>query len=489
MRPGTARIKLILGTLLLLLIQPPLAAADEITFSRCDLQGPQGIGLVQADCTTLQLPENPDVPGGAQVAIRIAKIDSLSPEPATDAFTVINGGPGGSSLSLYAQSAAVFAGILRERDIIVVDQRGTGESSPLECEGQEDLVEDFDRELLIEATRTCLEQLKHDPRFFTTSVAVRDLNTIRKRLGYEALTIYGVSYGTRVALHYARRFPEHTRALVIDGVVPPNIALGPNAALNAQRALNRLIARCSNDAACETTFPELSQKLQQLLESLASNPVSVDIADPLTGEMREISIGPGHLALTLRMLSYAPETAALIPLIINQAAVAGDYRPVAANALRIVGELEGAISTGMHNAVVCAEDIPFLGQIDWSALDATYLGSVQSQALLTICEHWPSGSVDPDIKDPLHSAIPTLVLSGEEDPITPPEYGEQVMESLSQALHIVGPGQGHGIFNRGCVPRLVNKFVETTDLAALDTRCVERLKPKPFFLDTLGPAP
>jgi pimeloyl-ACP methyl ester carboxylesterase len=217
--------------------------------------------------------------------------------------------------------------------------------------------------------------------------------------------------------------------------------------------------------------------------------VQVDIADPLTGEMREISIGPGHLALTLRMLSYAPETAALIPLIINQAAVAEDFRPIAANALRIVGELEGAISTGMHNAVVCAEDIPFLGPVDWAALDATYLGSIQSQALLTICEHWPSGRVDPDIKDPLESPVPTLLLSGEEDPITPPEYGQQVLGSLSQALHIVGRGQGHGIFNRGCLPRLINRFVDTTDLSALNTKCVDRLQPMPFFLDTLGPAP
>jgi pimeloyl-ACP methyl ester carboxylesterase len=469
-----------------ILVPTPAAALD---FNDCELKGSQGIGLVQARCATLRQPENPEQPNGATVKLKVAVIESLSPEPKPDAFTIINGGPGGSSIALYAQSAGVFSAILRERDIVVIDQRGTGLSTPLDCPQQDAMIEDFNQEAVVAATRECLAELDQDPRYFTTSVAVKDLDAVRDLLGYQQLSIYGVSYGTRVALHYARRYPERTRALIIDGVVPPELALGPNAALNAQNTLNRLLTRCHSDPDCANSFPELRENLNQLLNRLQADSVTVEVADPLTGALTEISISVEHLAITLRMLSYAPETAALIPLIINQAYQDLDYRPIASNALRILNELQGMIRAGMHNAVVCAEDIPFLGEVDWAALDATYLGSTQSEALLTICERWPSGVIDPDLKDPITLPIPTLILSGEEDPITPPAYGEIVASQMPDSLHLIGPGQGHGIFNRGCIPGLISKFVETTDLQGLETQCIERLRAMPFFLDSMGPAP
>ena len=476
---------------ILLLTTPATAqlSAPALEFSDCQLKASQGIGLVQARCATLRQPENPAQPDGASVDLRIAVIESLSPDPKPDAFTVINGGPGGSSLSLYAQSAGVFSAILRERDIVIVDQRGTGLSTPLDCPEQDALVEDFDQEAVVAATRECLAGFDQDPRYFTTSIAVKDLDSVREALGYQQLSLYGVSYGTRVALHYARRYPERTRALIIDGVVPPELALGPNAAVNAQQTLDRLLTRCESDADCSNAFPELGANLETLLNRLTANPVTVEIADPLTGELKQIALGVEHLAITLRMLSYAPETAALIPLIINQAYQDGDYRPIAANALRILNELQGMIRAGMHNAVVCAEDIPFIGEVDWAALDASYLGSTQTESLLTICEHWPSGVIDPDLKDPLTLPIPTLILSGEEDPITPPAYGKLVDSQMPNSLHLIGPGQGHGIFNRGCIPGLISEFVETADWQALDTQCVDRLRAMPFFLDSMGPAP
>jgi len=455
----------------------------------CELIGDRGIGRIQASCATVMQPLNPERPDDGTIEVRVAVIRSLSPEPRPDAFTIINGGPGGSSISLYVQSARVFEAIRRERDLVIVDQRGTGRSSPLDCPELEDPIEEFDLELVTAATDRCLAALPHNPRYFTTSVAVQDLDSIRQQLGYEQWNIYGVSYGTRVALHYARRFPDQVRSLIIDGVVPPQLVLGPNAALNGQQTLDRLLARCQADPVCTSTFGSLQPKLSELFEQLRAQRVGVAISDPISGALDDVEIGWGHLAITLRMLSYAPETAALIPLMIDLAYSQKDYRPIASNAQRIISEMQGLIRAGMHNAVVCAEDIPFLGDVDWAALEATYLGEQQTRALLATCARWPEGVADADIKAPLESNVPTLILSGEEDPITPPAYGEMVGERLPNSRHIIAPGQGHGVFSRGCIPGLITEFIDTGTAAELDIDCVNRLQPMPFFLDTMGPAP
>ena len=171
-----------------------------LELTECELIGDRGIGRIQASCATLMQPLNPERPDDETIEVRVAVIRSLSPEPRPDAFTIINGGPGGSSISLYVQSAPVFEAIRRERDLVIVDQRGTGRSSPLDCPELEDPIEEFDLDLVTAATDRCLAALPHDPRYFTTSIAVQDLDSIRQQLGYEQWNIYGVSYGTRAAL-------------------------------------------------------------------------------------------------------------------------------------------------------------------------------------------------------------------------------------------------------------------------------------------------
>jgi pimeloyl-ACP methyl ester carboxylesterase len=179
----------------------------------------------------------------------------------------------------------------------------------------------------------------------------------------------------------------------------------------------------------------------------------------------------------------------LIPLIIEQAHTRENYTPIAANAIRIITSLKSALKIGMHNAVVCAEDVPYLGTVDYAELEATYMGTEQTRTLETLCRRWPRGIVDEDLHTMLDLTIPTLILSGEEDPITPPKYGEAVAASLKNSLHLVGPGQGHGIFNRGCVPGLMTRFVENGDWRELSTTCISRLRHQPFFLNSMGPQP
>lgn len=494
--PGPLKASLLI--LALLSASSSWGDAQELTqaliLEPCQVQGSQG--QVAADCGRLDQPLNFEDPNGPQISLFVAVIRSLAPNPAKDAITIVNGGPGASSTELYADFAGVFDSLLRDRDIVVIDQRGTGQSTPLECSELEEAsstdTESSDEEMRDELqryTKQCLASLPSDPRFFTTSAAVRDLEALRQILGYQQLNLYGVSYGTRVVQHYARRYPAQTRSLIIDGVLPPDLAMGPMVSSNAQQVLDSIFARCAGDSACHQAFPTLAADFQRLATKLQATPVALVINNPVTGISEAMDLSYGHLATSIRIMAYAPETASLIPVLIDQAANHQNYLPVATQALQIQQQLSASMSYGMHNAVVCTEDVPFLSDSErlGSQVIDTYLGAEQVQALVAMCDVWPAGLLDSDLRTPLATDVPTLVLSGELDPITPPAYGAQVAAALGQAQHLVAPGQGHGIISRGCVPRLLLDFLDELDFSALDTDCILRLGPEPFFLDLMGP--
>ena len=408
-----------------------------------------------------------------------------------DAFTLINGGPGGSSVQLYVDMSRVFDGFLTERDILLVDQRGTGRSNPLECVDLEQANQETDLSIVRAATKLCLESLNGDPRFYSTSVAVQDLELVREALGYEQLNVYGVSYGTRVALHYLRRFPNSVRTLIIDGVVPPSLVLGANVAINSQETLDGIFARCKREPSCASKFPSLEAHFAELSNELKANPIELKVHHPVTGIVTPLTLGYGHLAITIRLLAYSPETTALIPLIIEEAVTNRNFIPIATHALRVISTVTEAINFGMHNSVVCTEDTPFFnyGEEVLATLANTYLGREQVDVLNVMCEEWPKGLMDEDMKEPLMADHPILILSGENDPITPPRYGSQVLINFRDAQHVIAPGQGHGVIGRGCLPRLAAEFVESAELESFDSSCVQRLAPSPFFVNLMGPAP
>ena len=421
----------------------------------------------------------------------MARLASTAVDPAPDAFTIINGGPGGSSVDLLVDLVGAIQPITRERDVLVIDQRGTGRSAPLNCDTLTDAVDTPSLDQTIALTEECLASLPHDPRFFTTSVAVDDLEALRATLGYQQLSVYGVSYGTRVAMHYARQHPQQTRAVIVDGVVPPQLPLGPEIPLRSQYALDAMFERCSSEAACREQFPALREDFSALQNRLQTQPIAMTIRHPVTGKNTDLELSYGHLAMWIRLALYAPESSALLPLTIAQAANDDDFLPIAANALRMLHQLNTSMQYGMHNAVVCTEDTPYyeVDPADLEGLADTYMGSDIYTALSAMCSVWPAGVMDDSMNEALHSDVPTLVLSGEFDPITPPEYGEQIMPGLSNASHVIAPGQGHGVIGRGCVPKLILEFVEGLDLDSLNTSCTQHLSAFPFFLDAMGPAP
>ena len=466
-------------------IGPTLALED------CRIRARVGYPGIKARCGTLQRPLDPTDSDSPLLDLFVAVVPALSLEPATDPLVPIAGGPGQASSEFYAGFAGAFAEIRRDRDIVLLDQRGTGQSAALECDiDEEEFTGPFSAEETIAAARECLDALPYDPQFFTTSVAVEDLEALRLALGYQQFNLYGISYGSRVAQHFLRRFPDSTRSVILDGVAAPQIALGPGVAVEAQKALDAIFARCAESEACASRFPQIEQEFDELLARLADAPVTLDIANPVTGQSEEIEFGEVELAGALRLLSYSPATVALMPLLVHEAAQE-NYLPLAAQYMMIAEGMSDSMSIGMHNAVVCTEDAPFfVGEnVGRQILEATYMGPLQLDSLAAICSVWPKGPLDDEFKLPVQSDVPVLLLSGEADPITPPRYAEMAAINLDNALLLTGKRQGHGQAPRGCMPKIIAEFVESTDFESLQTDCFERVFAMPFFLDFSGPAP
>ena len=479
--------------LLALLLTGP-AAAQSLPLEDCRISAGPGMPSMKARCGTLTRPLDPSGEVDGEIELRIAVVPALNLTPEPDPVVPIAGGPGQGSVQFYTAYSGAFEPLRRNRDILLVDQRGTGESSTMDCEFDDDIVEgDYSTELTIKYTRQCLDSLPHDSRFFTTSVAVRDLDAVREALGYPALNLYGISYGSRVAQHYARQFPDNTRTIIIDGVVPPQKSLGPEIATESQNAVDNILARCIEDAACNQRFPNIDATFDRVLAALIDEPVDVVVPHPSTGRPEAMSFGRNEFAAAIRLLAYSPRSIALIPLLVHEAGE-GRYEPLAKQNLMTMIAMMDSLSLGMHNSVMCTEDAPFYDKatIDYEALEASYMGLMQMDALEAICSVWPAGPIDDGFKEPLATDLPVLVLSGDVDPITPPAWGTLAMADFENASHLVGKDQGHGQIAVGCMPEIVGDFVETAvppEPGSDETNCMDRSFVMPFFVDFSGPTP
>ncbi len=469
-------------------------AVAPLVLSPCELEHPLELTLVPAECGTLLVAENPENPAGRRIALYVVRVPAISRRKRADPLIVLAGGPGQAATAFYTTVAGAFARIHRDRDILLIDQRGTGRSNALGCAQEESPTwQAADAAKIAADTRDCLAALssRADVRYYTTSVAVADLERVRAALGYPRVNLYGTSYGTRVAQHYLRRFPGRVRSLILDGVVPATIAIGPETALDAERALTAILARCAGEPACHDAFGDPARAYQEVRAALARHAVPVRVADPATGAPRAFSFTPEHLATVLRLAGYTSEYAALLPLLLHSADADQDYAPLAAQFLLIERAYSAAVATGMHNSVVCAEDVPFYrpAAIDREHLAATFLGTTPLDGLIAVCRIWPHGPVDEDFHEPLASGVPALLLSGSDDPVTPPPYAEVLHRELPHSRHLVLEGFGHGQLTAPCVDRLMNEFLERASAEALEASCIESARPQAFFTSLNGGPP
>jgi pimeloyl-ACP methyl ester carboxylesterase len=467
---------------------PSIETAPRIHLEACQLSGSNGSNGKQAQCGSLKVYEDRAGGSGRQIDLHVEVIPAVSRSPEPDPLFIIVGGPGEAASSSYAVIASAFERINQRRDIVLVDQRGTGKSHPLLCPDTvgEDYSSESDPDELRKYAQGCLTELDADPRFYTTSIAMDDLDQVRQGLGYKQINLYGISYGTRAALVYLRQYPDRVRSVILDGVAPPNWILGPSASADAQRAVEQIIQRCSSDEVCRKAFPNLQTSFDGIFDQLREQPVQLSLQHPVSGEMIDFTLTGDYLATTIHGMTYSPETAALLPLMVHSAYTQADFSSLVAFGLSYTNTLGEAISQGMRFSVICAEDVPMYADQE---MTQGYLGNSIVTTFNEICKIWPRGETPEVYHEPVYSTAPVLLISGEADPVTPPSNAELAAKTLPNSLHLVAPGQGHGNIMRGCIPALAADFVESGSIQGLDSECVENLGPLPFFINYAGPAP
>lgn len=471
---------------------PQTWTRGSLTFKPCELGRPGSGARVAAWCTPFDVPENRADPKGRHIKLNLAIVRSDATVPLSDMVVLLAGGPGEAATQDYVAVAPAFAALHKHHDILLLDQRGTGDSNPLTCAKAEAEPSQTPAAMDLDAIRTrvrdCLAEVskKADPRFYTTTVAGDDLEAVRQALGAPQFDLIGVSYGTRMAQQYAMHHADGVRSIVLDSAVPNETVLGADFAVNLEDALKRDFAACTATPACAKRFGDPHQTLYQLRDALRANPHKVDIRDPQTYATVQRTLSEDSLAAVVRMFAYEPETAALLPLTID-AAAHGDVGPLLGQAKLITGDLDASMNNGMQMSVICSEDADLLQARPQD--EDTILGNKLVRAIKAECEVWPRGSRPDDFHKPLTGDVPTLVLSGELDPVTPPRYGKAIVDRLGNARQLVLKGQGHALIARGCVPQLLNRFIDHPDPKALDASCLDALQPIPAFVDFNGATP
>lgn len=455
-----------------------------------------GAGVVEAKCGVLRVEENPDAPNGRTIALSILVAPAISRNPASDPVFLLAGGPGQGAASLAPMILHKLAAIRGDRDLVFVDLRGTGASGPLACdiEHPEDLAELLGGSIEVERLDACLDSYRADGAGvdltqYTTSRMVDDLDEVRAALGYGPINLLAISYGTLVAQVYMRRHPEQVRSAVLDGVVPADTPVLLGTPANTERAIKLVLADCREQAACASAYPGLERKLAQVLTDLETNRVLEEFEHPRTGQRVRVDITRAGFAQVLQGALYSSSTTVLLPLVIDRAH-AGDYGPLAAVGLRL-GRHSKSLSVGLFLSVTCAEQLAHVDEAAWREVTAglEIFTDLPLRQLVEACARWPHATIDAAFHQPLESAVPSLLLSGRFDPVTPPAFAEHLAGQLDDARHLVVGAANHGVWNGGCAPELIASFFAAPDPAAVDPSCLDELARPRAFLGPNGPWP
>ena len=445
-------------------------------------------------CGELRRPLDPARPDGETIAIHYVVVPALARRKLPDPVFLIPGGPGQSASRVLPQVLPLFQRLNNRRDIVFVDQRGTGRSGALTCDdesgtepAQQSVAELTDPERQFRAHLACLDRLARRPGlggreglgFFTTWIAMQDLDAVRAALGAEQVNLVGASYGTRAALDYLRQFPNRVRRAVLDGVAPPDMVLPASQSPDSQAVLDALLAACAAEAGCAADFPALRADWTRLLAGL---PRPVEVPHPLTGRVERFTLTRDMVLAAVRGALYAPVLASALPAAVHEAA-AGRVQGLVGLGSSLYSGRAGAVAAGMHFSVVCAEDMPRLARL--AQVPGRDFGAGQTQFYQRICAHWPAGPVPQAFYTLPPSPAPVLLLSGGLDPATPPRHGERVATALGpMARHVVVPHAGHGLLALGCLRDVWFRFIdapEVADALAVDASCATGI-PRPLAL-------
>lgn len=426
-------------------------------------------------CATYPVWENRATRQGRKIGLNIVILPALGPDRQPDPVFELGGGPGQG----ITESAGRLArsSLRQKRDYVLVDQRGTGRSNPLNCNLYGNPV-DFRRAAghlyLPEEIRKCRAKLKKvaNLALYTTAAFADDLNEVRQWLGYDLINLSGGSYGTRMAQVYLRRHPETVRSVLLQGVLPVDVLLPLRHAYAGQRALDLLLAECAAQPECHAAFPDVNADLRTIQERIDEG-VTVAVTNTRTGELQEVRPVWGMVAEGIRFLLYGQGGGSL-PLQVRKA-VQGDLAPLVQMAIEQRLAIDEVLAMGLNFSVTCAEDLPYITEsMIHENTPETFLGDYRIRQQKAVCGLWPRGKVPADVHEPVSSDVPVLLLSGERDPVTPPEMAEQAARFLTNSLHVVVPRGGHG--GRGdCIENLIRDFIERASVQGLDTSCVAHI--------------
>ena len=459
------------------LAAPVLAGeASALTLQPCWLRGHPHA----ARCGAIRRPLDPTQAQGQQIEVQVAVVPALARNPLPDPVFFFAGGPGQSAIDLAGPLAARFARLGNRRDLVFIDQRGTGRSAPLRCADDSEaaawqpLPDDSQRQARLQACLSALQVLPQgDLRQFTTDIAMADVDAVRSALGAQRINLIGFSYGTRAALAYQRAYAQHVRRSVLDGVVPPWLALPSTVSADNQAALDAVFDGCERSPTCGTRYPGLRQQWRQLLASL---PRQVQVGHPLTGEAQSLRLSRDTLLSLVRGPLYAPALAAALPQAMAAAAQGRIAPMVGLSSALGVG---GGIASGMHFSVVCAEDRPQAAAPVGAARPAdaasagqgTDFGDSFARLYQEACAAWPRAAVASAFYTLPPAQSPVLLVSGGADPVTPPRHAAAATLALGKlARHVVVANAGHGVLALACLREAAMRFISAPDDAsALDT--------------------
>ena len=459
------------------------AAARTLELADCALLTPSG-DQIDAKCSTLTVPEDRANPSVRRIALNIVLIPAIKRKPAPDPLFLLAGGPGQSAVETFPAILSFLRNIHEGRDIVLVDQRGTGKSNPLRClDPEKD--EDLSDEQIIEHLQTCPQRLEADPRFYTTEIAMQDLDAVRTALGYETINLYGASYGTRAALTYLRMFPARVRTITLDAVVDAGFVMLVDSARDGQSSLDSFFARCASDAACQAAFPDLKTEFSDLLNRLGTAPEKITLPHPVTNKPLTLTVTRRIVTNMVFNTLYSPDLVATLPLAIHAAAADANYAPLISQAYM----LDAGLYDGMFYAVTCTEDAPLISPAEAEKLSRESIFGDRTVDLAAVCTKWPKGQVSAGFRTPVTSNIPALILSGEADPITPPWHAEKTAGTLGNSIHLIFKDMGHGNLSSRCAVNLFKNFLDSASTTGLETTCVAGIAPPPFFVDFSGPRP
>ena len=409
-------------------------------------------------------------------------LDPQKPQP--DPLFILAGGPGQAATDNLKFLARVFAQVRRDRDIVMVDQRGTGGSNRLACDLYGETVQGHLRDLLpLEAIRGCLPQWQThaDLRFYTTDIAMADLDEVRTAMGYERINLFGTSYGTRAAQVYMRQYPNRVRSVIMKGVTPITVPLTAPMARDAQRAFDILCQDCAADPVCQAAFPNLKQEFQTVFERL-EHEVETELPDA-AGKKERVMISRATIGPTIRTLLQSIEGAAKIPMLIHEA-FNGDYTPLSAATLSIRRSFPKGVSIGMFLAVSSAEDVAVSDAKSIAReSETTFLRDDYFKQLQRAAEILPRKTMPADYHAPVRSEIPTLLISGFCDPATPPSGAEEVARHLANSRHVVVRYGSHAYGGLSpCVDNIMADFIVRGSVNEIDLTCVDQVRRPPFIV-------